>query len=115
MGFSAIDYEVLAAYLVGITNFGVLFRKQLKTVKDYFIGTKIVDWRVISLSIVATETSTLTLIGVPAIAYANFALPEQGGSYSYLQGVIGYVIARFAFSLLFIPAYFRGEILTAYK
>src|SRR5205085_12479309 len=95
MGFSAIDYIVLLAYLVGITIFGVMFRKSQKTVKDYFIGSKNVNWVVISLSIVATETSTLTLIGVPAIAYANYAAPEQGGSMTYLQVVIGYIIARF--------------------
>jgi SSS family transporter len=114
MGFSWIDYVVLAAYLVGITIFGVLFRKSQKTVKDYFVGAKNINWVIISLSIVATETSTLTLIGVPAIAYANYAYPEQGGNFTYLQVVIGYIIARFIISLLFIPAYFRGDILTAY-
>jgi SSS family solute:Na+ symporter len=115
MGFSWIDYVVLLAYLVGITIFGVLFRKSQKTVKDYFVGAKNINWVIISLSIVATETSTLTLIGVPAIAYANYAYPEQGGNYTYLQVVIGYIIARFVISILFIPAYFRGDILTAYK
>ncbi len=114
MGFSALDYAVLSIYLIGITVFGVLFRKSQKTVKDYFVGAKNINWVVISLSIVATETSTLTLIGVPAIAYANFAHPEQGGNYTYLQVVIGYVIARFIISFLFIPAYFKGDLMTAY-
>ena len=114
MGFSALDYAVLAIYLIGITVFGVLFRKSQKTVKDYFVGAKNINWVVISLSIVATETSTLTLIGVPAIAYANFAHPEQGGNYTYLQVVVGYVIARFIISFLFIPAYFKGDLMTAY-
>ncbi|MBV9216527.1 MAG: sodium:solute symporter [Acidobacteria bacterium] len=93
----------------------MLFRKSQKTVKDYFIGSKNVNWVVISLSIVATETSTLTLIGVPAIAYANYAAPEQGGSFTYLQVVFGYIIARFIISFLFIPAYFKGDLLTAYQ
>lgn len=115
MGFSALDYAVLALYLVGITVFGVLFRKSQKTVKDYFVGAKNINWVVISLSIVATETSTLTLIGVPAIAYANYAHPEQGGNYTYLQVVVGYIIARFVISFLFIPAYFKGDLMTAYK
>jgi len=115
MGFSWVDYLVLAAYLVGITIFGVLFRKSQKTVKDYFVGAKNIHWIIISLSIVATETSTLTLIGVPAIAYANYDNPEQGGNYTYLQVVVGYIIARFVISFIFIPAYFRGDILTAYK
>src|SRR3954469_17777107 len=115
MGFSTIDYLVLVAYLTGITVFGVMFRKSQRTVKDYFIGSKNTSWVVISLSIVATETSTLTLIGVPALAYANQARPEMGGSFTYLQVVFGYVVARFIISLLFIPAYFKGELLTAYE
>src|SRR5437660_1092840 len=115
MGFSAIDYLVLVAYLAGITVFGVLFRKSQRTVKDYFLGDKNTSWIVISLSIVATETSTLTLIGVPALAYANYARPEQGGNFTYLQVVLGYIVALIIISLLFIPAYFRGNLLTAYE
>ncbi|MDQ6786891.1 MAG: sodium:solute symporter [Acidobacteriota bacterium] len=115
MGFSAIDYAVLVFYLVGITIFGTLFRSSQKNVKDYFIGAKNIHWLVISLSIVATETSTLTLVGVPAIAYAKYNFPEQGGSFSYLQVVFGYIIARVIISLIFIPKYFQGELLTAYE
>jgi solute:Na+ symporter, SSS family len=115
MGFSAIDYLVLLAYLTGITIFGVRFRRSQRTVKDYFVGAKNTHWIIISLSIVATETSTITLIGVPAIAYANYAKPEQGGNFSYLQVVLGYIVARVIISLIFIPAYFRGDLLTAYE
>src|SRR5437660_4459618 len=115
MGFSAIDYLVLVAYLAGITVFGVMFRKSQRTVKDYFLGDKNTSWIVISLSIVATETSTLTLIGVPALAFANYTRPEQGGNFTYLQVVLGYIVARIVISLLFIPAYFRGNLLTAYE
>src|SRR5256712_996939 len=115
MGFSTIDYLVLVAYLAGITAFGVMFRKSQRTVKDYFLGDKNTSWIVISLSIVATETSTLTLIGVPALAYANYTRPEQGGNFTYLQVVLGYIVARIIISLLFIPAYFRGNLLTAYE
>src|SRR5499427_109549 len=115
MGFSAIDYGVLLVYLAGITIFGVMFRRSQRTVKDYFLGDRNTSWIVISLSIVATETSTLTLIGVPALAYANYARPEQGGNYTYLQVVLGYIIARIVISLLLIPAYFSGNLLTAYE
>lgn len=115
MGFSTIDYAVLVVYLVGITIFGTLFRKSHHSVKDYFVGAKKTHWLVISLSIVATETSTLTLIGVPALAYTVYARPEQGGALTYLQVVVGYVIARLIISVLFIPAYFQGELLTAYE
>lgn len=114
MGFSLVDYVVLGVYLVGVTVFGALFRRSHHTVKDYFLGARQTHWVVISLSIVATETSTLTLIGVPALAYATYAHPEQGGAFTYLQVVIGYIVARILISLIFIPAYFKGELVTAY-
>jgi len=115
VGFSAVDYAVLAAYLVGITIFGSRFRSSHRSVKDYFLGNRQTHWLVISLSIVATETSTLTLIGVPALAYSVYRRPELGGSFTYLQVVAGYIVARFVISWLFIPAYFQGEMLTAYE
>ncbi len=115
MGFSTIDYLVLLVYLIGITAFGTRFRHAQRTVKDYFLGGKNTSWFVISLSIVATETSTLTLVGVPALAYSSFARPEQGGNFTYLQVVLGYIVARVIISVLFIPSYFQGELLTAYE
>jgi SSS family solute:Na+ symporter len=115
LGFSALDYAVLAAYLVGITAFGSRFRKSQQSVRDYFLGSRRTSWMVISLSIVATETSTLTLIGVPALAYSTYTQPEQGGTFTYLQVVAGYIVARFVISALFIPSYFEGDMLTAYE
>src|SRR5438105_7039769 len=115
MGFSALDYAVLAAYLFGITWFGSRFRKSHRSVRDYFVGNRQTSWVVISLSIVATETSTLTLIGVPALAYTVYPRPDVGGSFTYLQVVAGYIVARFVISWLFIPAYFQGEMVTAYE
>jgi solute:Na+ symporter, SSS family len=114
MGFSVVDYAVLATYLVGITWFGSRFRHGQRSVRDYFLGSRRISWPVISLSIVATETSTLTLIGVPALAYGKFTHPEQGGTLTYLQVLIGYVIGRFIIARLFLPSYFRGDLLTAY-
>src|SRR5881628_1186633 len=115
MGFSTVDYFVLLLYLAGITVFGMRFRKAQRSVRDYFVGARNTSWIVICLSIVATETSTLTLIGVPALAYGTYAHPEQGGSLTYLQVVVGYIFARFIISWLFIPAYFQGDMLTAYE
>lgn len=114
MGFSAVDYAVLLAYLVGITLFGMQFRRQQHSVKDYFLGNRTTSWWVISLSIVATETSTLTLIGVPALVYAAAARPEAGGSFTYIQVVVGYLIGRMVISVLLLPAYFARDLLTAY-
>ncbi len=115
MGFSGIDYTVLAVYLAGITIFGSRFRSSHRSARDYFLGSRNTSWVVISLSIVATETSTLTLIGVPALAYTVYPRAEQGGSFTYLQVVAGYIVARFVISWLLIPAYFQGEVLTAYE
>src|SRR5260370_26312577 len=114
MGFSTIDYIVLLFYLAGITVFGMRFKKSQRSVKDYFLGARNTSWIVICLSIVASETSTLTLIGVPALAYGTFARPEQGGTLTYLQVLIGYVVGRFIIARLFLPSYFRGDLLTAY-
>ena len=114
MGFSTIDYIVLLIYLAGITVFGMRFKKSQRSVKDYFLGARNTSWIVICLSIVATETSTLTLIGVPALAYGTFARPEQGGTLTYLQVLIGYVVGRFIIARIFLPSYFRGDLLTAY-
>ncbi|HYL99424.1 MAG TPA: sodium:solute symporter, partial [Blastocatellia bacterium] len=115
MGFSAFDYLILIVYLIGVTLFGVYFRRTQSTIKDYFLGSRNVSWVVIGLSIVATETSTLTLIGVPALAYSTYARPEQGGNFTYIQVVIGYIIGRVIVSLILIPAYFKGECSTAYE
>lgn len=110
-----LDLVIIFVYLIGITAFGVMFRKTQKSATDYFVGNKNTHWLVICASIVATETSTLTLIGIPATAYAIYALPEQGGNFTFLQIVLGYIVARFIISFLFIPAYFKGELQTAYK
>src|SRR5260370_1151796 len=104
MGFSAIDYVVLLLYLAGITIFGVRFRRSQRTVKDYFLGDKNTSWIVISLSIVATETSTLTLIGVPALAYANYAKPDEGG-----------IAAVIWTDLIQLVIYIGGSLLAAYE
>ena len=114
MGFSRIDYLVLFLYLAGITAFGMRFRRSQRTVTDYFRGARTTSWVVICLSIVATETSTLTLIGVPALAYTTYAWPEQGGTLTYLQVLVGYIVGRFIIARLFLPSYFRGDLLTAY-
>ena len=81
MGFSTLDYAVLAAYLVGITIFGTRFRTQSRSAsKTTSSATKTTAWLVISLSIVATETSTLTLIGVPALAYRPTRGPSRAAT-----------------------------------
>jgi SSS family solute:Na+ symporter len=118
MGFSGVDAVVVVVYLAGVTVLGVRFRRAHHSVSEYFVGRRRTPWWIISVSIVAAETSTLTLIGVPAIAFGTFARAEQGGSLTYLQVVAGYVVARVLLAWLFVPLFFDvsgGEILTAYE
>ncbi|HXZ19654.1 MAG TPA: hypothetical protein VEG63_06875, partial [Candidatus Acidoferrales bacterium] len=106
MPIRAVDLAVLLLYLGGITAFGVRFRRSQSNVRDYFLGGRTAPWWALAASIVATETSTLTIIGTPAIAFA--------GTLAFLQLAMGYVAGRILISFLFIPAYFRGEFYTAY-
>src|SRR5689334_17629965 len=102
-----VDYVVIAGYLLAITAFGSWFAKFQKTTRDYFITGRSVPWWAICFTIVATETSTLSFIGVPAGAYT--------GNMTFLQLALGYIVGRVLVSVLFIPAYFRGELYTSYE
>jgi solute:Na+ symporter, SSS family len=101
-----LDLAIVIVYLLGVTALGLRFRRQQKDVRDYFLGGKSAPWWALALSIVATETSTLTIIGTPAIAYA--------GNLTFLQLVFGYLVGRALISVILLPGYFRGEYLTAY-
>jgi SSS family transporter len=102
-----LDLAVILAYLIGITWFGARFRTSQKSLKDYFLGGKSAPWWAISFSIVSAETSTLTVIGTPALAF--------NGNFGFLQVVFGYLVARIVIATLFLPHYFRGEMFTAYE
>jgi SSS family solute:Na+ symporter len=102
-----LDYVVIAGYLIAITAFGLWFARFQKTTRDYFLTGRSVPWWAICFTIVATETSTLSFIGVPAGAY--------GGNMTFLQLAMGYIVGRLLVSVLFIPAYFRGELYTSYE
>jgi SSS family solute:Na+ symporter len=107
MGLNGLDLAIILAYLLGVTAFGLHFRRHRRSLKDYFLADRQIPWWAISLSIVAAETSTLTIISVPGLAYeTNFA---------FLQLVLGYLVGRGIISLLLIPQYFRGELVTAYQ
>lgn len=104
-----LDLVIIFGYLIGITAFGVLFSGKQETTEDYFVGDRSVPWWAIAMSIVATETSTITFVSVPGIAFA------KGGNFQFLQLVFGYLLGRIVISLLFIPLYFKGELLTVYQ
>jgi SSS family solute:Na+ symporter len=107
MGLNTLDLLVIVAYLAGVTLFGLQFRHKQRTVNAYFLASNTIPWWAISLSIVAAETSTLTVIGVPGMAYEK--------DFRFLQLVIGYIVGRIIVSFLLIPQYFRGHLVTAYQ
>lgn len=106
MGFSTLDYIIIAVYLLGVAVAGILIAGRQRSATDFFLGGKALPWWMVGLSIVAGETSALTVISVPGIAYA--------GSMTFLQLAFGYVVGRVIVSFVFIPAYYRGSIETAY-
>src|SRR5438105_12020045 len=107
MGLNRLDFAIIAVYLAGITLFGLRFRKRQRTLRDYFLAGRDIPWWAIALSIVAAETSTLTIISIPGLAYDT--------NLTFLQVVMGYVVGRFIISFVLLPHYFRGELFTAYE
>lgn len=103
---SLIDYVIIAVYLTGIAIFGIVSGGKQKTVKDYFLGSKVVPWWAVCFSIVAAETSTLTFISIPGLAYLT--------NLNFLQVTVGYLLGRIVVAFVFLPAYSRGELKTAY-
>jgi solute:Na+ symporter, SSS family len=107
MGFTTLDYVVLVCFLAANVLFGTWISRGQRNTRDYFLAGKRVPWWAVCLSIVATETSTLTFIGAPAIAYA--------GNLTFLQVTMGYVVGKLLVTGFLMPLYFRGEIQTAYQ
>src|SRR5690349_2605247 len=105
----ALDLIIIFGYLIGIVLFGTWFGRKQETTADYFLGDRSVPWWAVAFSIVATETSTITFISIPGVAFA------RGGNFAFLQLVFGYLLGRIVISILFIPSYFRGELLTVYQ
>ena len=105
-GFTTLDAVVLFTYLVGTTVWGAWLGRSQKGGTDYFLGSRSLPWVAVMLSVVATETSTLTFLSVPGVSYV--------GSLVFLQLTLGYLAGRIAVSAIFLPAHYRGELSTAY-
>src|SRR6185503_9502582 len=101
------DWLIIAAYLIGIVALGAWFGKDQRNTRDYFLGSRNIPWWGIGFSIVAAETSALTVIGVPAIAY--------GSNLMFIQMIVGYVIARIILAVVMVPHYLKGEIYSPYQ
>jgi solute:Na+ symporter, SSS family len=107
MGLNGFDFAIITIYLVGITLFGMRFRKRQRTLRDYFLAGRDIPWWAIAVSIVAAETSTLTIISLPGLAYST--------DMTFLQVAMGYIAGRCIISFLLLPHYFRGDLFTAYE
>ncbi len=107
MGFNWVDGAVVVAYLIAVTLFGARFGRSQHTIHDYFLGGRRLPWWAIAFSVVSAETSILTIISTPGIAFNS--------NLGFLQLVFGYLVARVVVAAVLIPRYFAGEIYTAYQ
>jgi len=107
LNISALDLSIIFIYLTAVTGLGIWFSGRQTCPRDYFLGGKNLPWWAVCLSVVATETSTLTFISIPGLAYIS--------NLGFLQIALGYIIGRIFISFAFLPAYYRGELYTSYE
>jgi SSS family transporter len=105
-GLNALDFIVILAYLVGITTLGIWVGRRQKDAKDYFVADRAIPWWAVMFSIVASETSALTFISIPGLAY--------GGDLGFLQVATGYLLGRIVLAYTLLPRYYEGNLVTAY-
>src|SRR5918911_529484 len=109
--FTWLDAVVLLVYLVGTTTLGIYVGRRQRDARDYFVADRAIPWWAVMFSVVATETSAITFISTPGLAYGTPALP---GNLGFLQIVAGYVVGRFVVAYVLLPRYYQGELVTAY-
>ncbi|MDZ7772369.1 MAG: sodium:solute symporter [Balneolaceae bacterium] len=107
MGFTLLDLVVIVVYLAGAALLGTWIAGRQTSTADYFMGGRDIPWWAVLFSVVATETSTLTFISIPAVSY--------GGTLTFLQITLGYIAGRIVVSALFLPRYYEGNMATAYQ
>ena len=107
MSLSAIDLTIIASYLIFIVCLGIWYGRREESLEDYCLGGRSVPWIAVLLSIVATETSALTFIGTPAFAYNH--------NWTYMQLIIGTILARFIIARIFIKQFYKHKVFTVYE
>ncbi|CUU08670.1 transporter, SSS family [Candidatus Kryptobacter tengchongensis] len=107
MNFGLIDWLIIVLYLFGVLIFGIISGGKQRSTVDYFLGARQVPWLAVCFAVVATETSALTFLSIPGVAYAT--------NLNFLQLTFGYILGRIIVSFLLLPAYYRGELATAYQ
>jgi len=107
MHLSIIDAAVLAVYFLLIATLGYSVGRKEKNINGFFVANRRMPWGAVCLSILATEASALTFIGVPADAYR--------ANYTYLQFAFGSLVGRLLIAYLLMPAFYRGKVITVYQ
>jgi solute:Na+ symporter, SSS family len=107
MALSNLDFIIIIAYLLFVTLFGAWLGKKQTTATDYLLGGRDLPWLAVCFSVIATETSTLTFISIPGLAYLT--------NLNFLQMTLGYLLGRTIIALVLLPGYYHGEIKTAYE
>jgi SSS family solute:Na+ symporter len=105
----AVDATIVVFYMLAVLTFGIWIGRNKRSSSDYFLGDRSLPWGAVLLSIVATETSTVTFLSIPGLAAA------AGGNLTFLQITIGYVVGRIAVIFVLLPLYFKGQPFTAYE
>src|ERR1051325_10692161 len=106
-GLNWLDFVVIGAYLVGITALGIFVGRRQRDSKDYFVAGREIPWWAVMISVVASETSALTFISIPGLAYV--------GNLGFLQVAMGYLLGRIVVANTLLPRYYQGELVTAYS
>lgn len=109
LNINATDAIIVVIYLLAVLAFGLWVGRGQRTSADYFLGGRTLPWGVLLLSIVATETSTVTFLSLPGIPAA------VNGNLTFLQIAIGYIVGRLLIIYVLLPIYFRRETFTAYE
>src|ERR1051325_9741204 len=105
-GLNWLDFVVIGAYLVGITALGIFVGRRQRDSKDYFVAGREIPWWAVMISVVASETSALTFISIPGLAYV--------GNLGFLEVAMGYLLGRIVVATVLLPRYYEGELVTAY-
>src|SRR6478672_5712476 len=105
-GLNSLDFIVIVGYLVGITALGIWVGRRQRDANDYFVADRSIPWWAVMFSVVASETSALTFISIPGLAYV--------GNLGFLQVAMGYLLGRIVVAYVLLPRYYQGELVTAY-
>src|SRR5579871_1202299 len=107
---NSVDVAIVALYMLATVGLGWWFSRRQQNLRTYFVGDRDISWWLVLISIVATETSTVTFLSVPGLAY-----DPHGGNFTFLQLAFGYIIGRTLIAWFLLPQYMRGELLSAYQ